>query len=335
MKKLLLLGVLSLLVSLPSVAKKYLDNYAPEERALNMMKITDEEKTSVIASVLVGAPKPFNGSSVAGNKKSKIYWSTLRTLAVAPDGEELAYLKQENKQNNIMIRRATSSGAATQRTFRDVKDFSWGKDGKLYFSCHDMAGISVIDAHVGSLVRQLTNNKTDKNPVATDDGKLVFFTRVDRSGPAIWSIDTETGSLTMCSIGYDPMAIGNEKDRFVCVRNNESGNSEIWLVDYVKGQETVLLSDKTISYSNPSISPDGQWIVCQGNSKSSITKKQNLDIFAVRIDGTGYVQLTYHPASDLNPVFSADGNYIYFVSDRANKDKYYNVWRMNFNGGLY
>lgn len=333
MKKVLLLVIVAVMTTTGAVAKKkYLDNYAPEERSLNMMKITDEGKTSVLAPSRTDGPKKFAASLVGGSKQEKFYWNTMRTLATSPDGTEIAYIKRENKQDNIMIRRTSGSGAATQRTFRDIFDFSWGPDGKLYFSCKDMVGISMIDAHTGSLVRQLTNGESDRNPVVSRDGKLVFFTRLDRSGPAIWSYDTENGALTMCALGYNPCLIGNNKDKFICVRNNTSGNSEIWIVDYVRGQETILLSDKKISYTNPNISPDGQWIVCQGNAKSSITKKNNLDIYAIRLDGTGYIQLTYHPADDVCPVFSADGAYIYFISSRASKDDYYNVWRMNFSG---
>ena len=115
------------------------------------------------------------------------------------------------------------------------------------------------------------------------------------------------------------------------MRNSSDGKSEIWYVDYVKGQESIILSDVNRSFTNPTLSPDGQWLLVVGNSASSISKKQNLDIFAVRTDGTQLTQLTYHPQQDCCPVWSKDGKSIYFISSRANKDMYYNIWRMNFN----
>ena len=102
------------------------------------------------------------------------------------------------------------------------------------------------------------------------------------------------------------------------------------MVNYVKGQETLILSDKNRDFTNPVISPDGKWILCQGNSKSTVNKKQNLDIFAVKIDGSNFTQITYHAAEDCCPVWSSDGQYIFFLSTRGNKDDYYNVWRMKF-----
>ena len=40
---------------------------------------------------------------------------------------------------------------------------------------------------------------------------------------------------------------------------------------------------------------------------------------------------TYHAADDLSPVWSKDGRYIYFVSQRGNKEAKANIWRMTFN----
>ena len=115
------------------------------------------------------------------------------------------------------------------------------------------------------------------------------------------------------------------------MRNSTSGRSEIWYVDYVKGQESLILSDENRSFTNPKLSPDGKWIVCVGNSVSNISNKDNLDIFVVRTDGTRLTQLTFHPQADTSPVWAADGRSIYFVSSRANENNSYNVWRMNFN----
>ncbi len=329
-------------------SKVVLDTSAPEEQGLNIQKITDENSNTVLGSGTQLASKRggflssltsalptsnFALSTKGGSKSSKYYWGTGRLLAISPDGSEIAYLNRSNKQDNIMIRRAGSQGASTQRTFRDVGDMSWGNDGNLYFSdCSDgeHSQIGATNAHAGSIIRQMTNNNLDTNPIVSKDGKLLLFTRVDKSGPAIWSLNLSDNTLTSCARGYNPCFTGTSNDEFICVRNSTAGVSEIWKVDYVKGQETLILSDKKRGYSNPSVSPDGQWILVQGNSKSSVKKKENLDIFAVRIDGSNFTQITYHPASDCCPVWSPDGNYIYFISTRGNKDESYNVWRMRF-----
>ena len=50
----------------------------------------------------------------------------------------------------------------------------------------------------------------------------------------------------------------------------------------------------------------------------------------VRLDGSDFTQLTYHAADDLSPVWSSDGKYIYFISQRGSADAVANIWRLNF-----
>ena len=336
---LLFLGVLIIsscgsLQKFKNKSKIYLDSFVSEEVGLNIQKITDETKGSVLGNTLVTPIGGFANSGVAGCKKSGIYWGTMRLLSISPEGDELAYLTVANKQNNVMVRRTTGGGNGTQRTFRNVRDFSYGPDGYIYFSDHvgeNKYQIHSINAKAGSIMRQLTSNSEDNNPIMSENKKYLFFTRYDNSGPVIWCLNVETGTLTSCARGYNPYPVGDGENEFLCVRNSAEGVSEIWIVNYVSGIETLLLTDKERGFSNPCISPDGEWVLVQGSSISSTGKIKNLDIFAVKIDGTSFVQLTYHPGIDCCPMWSKDGKNVYFISSRANKDKSFNVWKMNFN----
>lgn len=330
-----LLGLVVLLTMLTSCgSKKTIVTYTPEESGLNMVKITDESKNSVLASGQSRSILKYNfsNSTLAGSSKQRFMWGTTRTLSISPDGKRLAYMTLVNDKSNVMVRSTGSQGGATQRTFRNVLDFSWGADGKFYFS--DINGENAYICSVGdgqgNMITQITNGTVyDKNPVSLD-GRRIFFTRTNpKYGPSVWMLNREDGMLTSCATGYMPCLIPGNPDAFYCVRNSSNGRSEIWYVDYVKGQETLILTDENHSFSHPSLSPDGKWIVCQGSNRSSGKKGViNLDIYAVRIDGTDLTQLTYNTCSDTNPVFSPDGKYIYFISARGTKDDNYNVWRM-------
>lgn len=317
-----------------SCSKVYMATLTPEESGLNVVKITDESKNTVLGIMLTGGANKYPAYSMSGtNRENKVRWGALRPLSVSPDGTEIAYMTRVKGQQNIMVRSTTGSNASTQRTFRNVGDFSWGNDNNLYFI--DMVDtqnkLCLIDSHAGSFMQQLTSNNLDFGPILAPNGKKVFFTRYERnSGPSIWSYNLENGQLTNCAPGFHPEGISKNGDEFICVRNNDQGYSEIWKVNYVTGRETVILSDKERSYTHPAVSPDGEWILVIGNTKSSINKEKNLDIFAVKTDGSSLIQLTYHPGSDCCPQWSADGKSIYFLSDRANKDKSFNIWKMNF-----
>ncbi|MBQ0024485.1 MAG: PD40 domain-containing protein [Bacteroidales bacterium] len=341
-KHILFIAILAVITASCGSGKEFLETYSPEEGGLNMMKITDENTNSILGASVGNVfsarevsikNMKFAFSTQGGSKASKFYWYAGRLLSLSPDGSEIAYLSRKDKQDNVMIKRSMAQGPSTQRTFRNVSDFCWGKDGNIYFadnSDNSHSQISSTNAHQGSLVRQMTSYNLDSNPVLSDDGSLLFFTRLDDNGPSIWSLELSTGALTSCARGYNPATIPGKNDSFVCVRNSSSGVSEIWIVNFVLGQETLLLTDKNRGFTNPSVSPDGNWLLCCGSSKSAASKTNNLDIFAVKMDGTNFAQMTYHPANDCSPAWSPDGKSIYFISDRANKSHYYNIWRMRF-----
>lgn len=324
---------LAITIGFSADAKKKadLEEYVMEESGLNVTKITNEDMNSVVGPVSQKANPSIRTANIAlaGSKKGGLQWGASRTLAISPDGSELAYLTRKNKNDNVMVRRSSGAGASTQRTFRNVRDFCWGPDDNLYIS--DMVDnehhkIVSIDAHKGATMRQLTSNNVDFNP-ATLDGNIIFFTRYENNGPSIWSYNKETGELVNCARGYQATPISDKE--FLCVRNSTDGNSELWLVNYVDGKETLIVSDKNMGFSNPSLSPDGKWILMQANAHGK--KDKNLDLFVIKADGTQLTQLTYHRADDFCPVWSADGKQIYFISSRGNKNNAYNVWRMNFN----
>lgn len=118
----------------------------------------------------------------------------------------------------------------------------------------------------------------------------------------------------------------------LCTRTNTAGRSEIWRINYSTGMEECILSDPMRNFTTPSLSPDGNWILLVGSNVLSNGTQQyaNTDIFVCHTDGTQLMQLTYHAADDLSPVWSRDGQYIFFISQRGSSTATANVWRMPF-----
>lgn len=293
------------------------------------VKISDEAQNSVVGNTIKDRPMSWLTSGYASGKK--LTWDTGRRLSVSPDGASLAYISLVDKTPNVMVRRSITGGASTQRTFRRASNLAWGGDNRLYFNDNtsNTSTIGSVDAQKGSLIKQHTSNNNDWSPVVTDDGSLMYFTRYDSSGPSIWSLNLSTGELTNCTRGYGPATCGSDPMKLLLTRNSNKGNSEIWMVDLANGDEIQLLSDTEKGFSDPVMSPDGKWILVVSNSLSTVSNKQNMDIYAVRSDGSQLTQITYHPAQDCSPVWSPDGKYIYFISSRANKDNKFNIWRIN------
>ncbi len=144
----------------------------------------------------------------------------------------------------------------------------------------------------------------------------------------VWKYDRMTH--TQERLASNAREINLHGDDLYFRRNSEQGISEIWRINVKTLKEEKVLSSTEHGFSSPQISPDGKYIAVHGNALSPISKKQNLDIFIAKTDGTGLRQLTDHPANDEFPIWSIYGNKIYFLSQRridgSKYDEYSGGW---------
>lgn len=262
-------------------------------------------------------------------------WLTNKILDISKDGNQLAYLSARNNTTNIFIKDIVKQGSSVQRTNRqNVLDFSYSTDGK-YICFSEKSGsfnqIYQTDATNGYVCRQITSNNKDFSPIYSYDMKNIFFARQENNGVSVWSYNIANNFLSSYTKGFNPYPLHTESS-ILCTRLNAQGRSEIWKINYSNNIEECILSDANRSFTTPSLSPDGKWILLVGSNTLTNGKffYTNTDIFVCRIDGTQLTQLTYHAADDLSPVWSKDGKYIYFISQRGSSNGTANVWRMNF-----
>lgn len=306
--------------------------YVPEESNAEITKITTENDYVCLP--------PVKRSS------RKIAWLTNRILSVSPDGNSIAYLSLRNGLTNIYIKDLNNqSGASRQRTNRTaVIDFAYSPDGsQICFteSNGNSNQIFLTDAAKGYVCKQVTADKQDYAPIYSADMKSLFFSRIDDYGSSIWSFNTEDRSIVNYTSGMNPYPASNESTLYVA-RPNSDGKGEIWRINLETGEEECILSDPEHSFFSPMLSPSGDTLLIVGSTKISKDKKLyddiyqerisywNTDIYTCNTDGTGLSQQTFHAADDLSPVWSADGDYIYFISQRGNPDGIANIWKIKF-----
>ncbi len=295
---------------------------APEETGIDFMKITK-------ASDYVCMP-------LVKRSRGKIDWISNCVLGVARNGQAIAYLSYRNNTTNIFIKDIDKQGSSVQRTNRvSVIDFSFSPDSKYIVFTEKRGKSNQIfrtNADKGYICRQITTNDNDYTPVYSADMSQVFFARMEARGASIWSYNIANNFLSSLTNGMNPCPLKNESALLVA-RQNTTGRSEIWKINYVTGVEECIVSDPNRSFTSPTISPDGKWVLFVGDNKISTDKFNylNTDIFVCHLDGTGFTQLTYHAADDISPVWSKDGRYIYFISQRGDAQGVANIWRMNFN----
>ena len=186
----------------------------------------------------------------------------------------------------------------------------------------------------GNVVRQVSNG-TDNDFAGqiTKDNNHIYFHRGEGYGAySLWSWDRKNNLFSNYSRGMTPVLDPRNPDVVYCARFTDKKESEIWRLNLNTGVEELILGLPERSFTTPQLSPNGQWLLVTGTSRSEKHKDLNTDIFVVRTDGTQLTQLTFHPGNDLSAIWAPDGKSIYFVSERGTAKKgLYNVWQMDFN----
>lgn len=292
--------------------------YVPEEQGLTLEKITDESVDYIVHPSI-------NYDYEYGRLKS---WAQHHVVDVSRDGKSIAYVASKNNNHNIFVRSTENRGSIMQRTHCDlVNSFCYSPNGENICYSEFTEGrrnqLSIINAKQGNVTKKISpSNTSDFAPRYSVDGKRIFFERWDGNNSTIWSYDLASSAVFSHGYGACPTPINN--DEILCTRINSEGFSEIWRVNFTKGTESLVVSQRNRSFTTPSLSPDGKWILCVSSNKNQ------LDVYVVHSDGGDPIQLTFDPGNDYSPVWSPDGKYIYYLSQRGTRHGQYNIWKIDF-----
>ena len=212
------------------------------------------------------------------------------TPALSPDGQTFAYTRFSESSGEDVWTQRVGGQIATNLTKDCAQNDHFGvfsPDGSLiaYHSDCSGGGIFLMGA-TGENGRRLAN--FGFNPDWLPDGKKVVF-----STALTWN-------------GLD----------------NPSGHSELWTAEVSSGKTAKLYGGDAVQ---PSVSPHGLrvafWSIPEGGSQR--------DIWTIPAQGLGKgenpVPVTQDAAVDWNPIWSSDGRFLYFLSDRNGT---FNLWRI-------
>ena len=201
-------------------------------------------------------------------------------------------------------------------------------DGKTFAFVKDVGGQSDIFLQRldGKSAINLTadNASNDHEPAFSPDGGQIAF-RSEREGGGIFIMGATGESVRrLTDKGFDPA--WSPDGRTIVYSSQPAinpasvfGDSNLFVVDVASGASRVLLRQADVM--QPSWSPHGDRIAFW------IARKGRRDIMTIDRSGdpASVQDITADDAIDWSPMWSADGRYLYFSSDR---DGTMNLWRV-------
>ena len=261
-------------------------------------------------------------------------------LATSPawshDGKSLAYTEGPA----IWIANADGTEPRKIMTSKEPHSLSWSPDdGRLAFVEGNLAFVYATDQFgniapstlwivgrdgkgAASLTDEIHHNVS---PVWTSEGDGILYVSNIRGGRDLYyqrvrgsRADGPPQRLTT-GLKIHGIAVGGEGRIAYSVWNTSVG---IWSLPFPRSGTASNATGHQITSATERIevvrlSPDGQWLAFDSD------RSGNMDIYKMRIDGTGLQQLTRNPADDFYPSWSPDGRQIAFHSWRSgNRDSY-------------
>lgn len=226
----------------------------------------------------------------------------LRTAAISPDGRTIAFTYQGD-----IWRVPVAGGEAVALTTNDAYDFGpvWSHDGaSIAFGSTRYGGTDVfVMSAMGGAPTRLTHHSNGEIPMdfTADNASVIFY--------------------------------ASRQDD---VRNQQfpvGGFGELYSVP-VKGGRPVRMS--TIAMQNARFDPSGALIAYHDRKgyedtwRKHHTSSVTRDIWTFEPKTGRYAQLTTFAGEDRNPVWSADGSTIYYLTEEQGS---FNVHRMPASGG--
>lgn len=163
----------------------------------------------------------------------------------------------------------------------------------------------------------------DTQSAFSPDGERIAF-RSEREGGGIFVMGATGESVKrLTNFGFNPawspdsreIACADEGPVDPALRSNP--NSRIWAVNVATGEKRQVTKEDSIQ---PNWSPHGNRIVYGGRRN-----RAQRDIWTIPAGGGEPTEVTNDQAIEGSPVWSPDGKYLYFASDRAGS---MNLWRV-------
>jgi Tol biopolymer transport system component len=273
-----------------------------------------------------GAPAQGTSHGEAANRPALRQWRKKAAIALAAGYALIAawYIWARRSPNH-----SPAEGAAlVQLTSRSGQELfpALSPDGKLLAYC--AKGHIFLEKIEDKTETDLTPDSTSQNwqPEFSPEGARIAF-RSEREGGGIFAMPAAGGpAVKLTEFGYNPVwspdgkQIACATETFLDPSSRSTAGSSLWIIDVGTGNKRPLTSPQGIPDAiEPNWSPHGDriayWSMQSGHA----------GIWTVSAAGANPIPVTQDASTNWNPVWSADGRYIYFTSDRSSEME---LWRV-------
>jgi Periplasmic protease len=233
-----------------------------------------------------------------------------------------------------MLLAAASFSAVAQENPRWVRKNAISPDGsRIAFSYK--GDLYVVNAQGGRALQITSNAAYDSDPVWTPDGASLYFSSWREGSKDIFLVSAEGGTpkrITNYPGAETPKAVlPDGRIAFTASLQPDvkwdgfPGDAQVWAVGNDGGRPALLTS---VTMSEMSIRPDGAILYEDYKGYEDPFRKHHTsavtrDVWLLK-DGT-FTQLTKYAGEDRQPVWAADGDTYYYISEQGGKTL--NLWR--------
>lgn len=230
------------------------------------------------------------------------------------------------------IARPVKNLSFTQLTDQSGAEFfpSLSPDGKsVVYASKASGNWDLYEQRIGGKnPRNLTADAKadDTQPAYSPDGDRIAF-RSEREGGGLFEMGATGESVKrLTDFGYHPAWSPDGREIAFSTHNIEDPNdrtlerSDIWIVDASTGAKRQLTGESVGDAAQPQWSPSGARIAYWSRRKGG-----QRDLWTIAATGGTPLAVTDDVDFDWNPVWSPDGKYLYFSSDRGGQ---MNLWRV-------
>ena len=251
----------------------------------------------------------------------------------SPDGKHIAFVR--NSDDGIYIMNADGTGVTR---LVDGSNPLWSPDGKqLIYADQNIFTINTDGSNVNQLT-QIRGYSWAKSPAWSPDGKRIVFVKNEDNGPQgggstnIYTMNADGSNLLRVGAAwniYFQTPVWSPNGKYITFTSDRDGYESIYIMSAVGFGETNLTNNYAAD-KMPTWSPDGKKIVFVSNRdqpshpSNCVTNTPCIgEIYIMNADGSSQTRLTNNTSNDYEPVWSPDGKYIAFVSDRDGNDEIY------------